>query len=223
MAKVGRLVKELMVQELMTELKNRPNFFVATPGRLSAVEADTLRKRLRTVQAKVLVIKRTLGLRGMSALDLTEMTALFAGSVALVLPGQEIIPAAKLLVDFAKADREKLNIRGGWIDGQLLDQQALEELASLPPKPQLAAQLIGAIELPLTELVMVLESTLGELAWILEEVSKKRPAPHEAAPAATAEKTTPSQEDAKTQAQSPEPNAPTEQPGAQTQQEGSHG
>lgn len=174
MAKVGRLVKELMVQELTNALQVRPNFFVASLGSLSAAETDTLRKRLRTSQANVLMVKRTLGLRGVLAMKLDDAKPLFEGSVALVLPGEDLIPAAKLLMDFAKEHQEKLTIRGGWVEGQCLDRTRVEELANLPPKPQLIAQLIGVLESPLADLIFTIEAALGELAWVLEEASKKR-------------------------------------------------
>ena len=173
MAKVGRLVKDLMVQEMTTALKARPNFFVTSVGPLRATEADTLRKQLQTAQGRLLMIKRTLGLRGLASLKLNGgLTELFTGSLLLVLPGEDAVHAAKVIVDFAKANEGKLLIRGGWVDGQLLDQQRVQELASLPPRPQLVAQLVGVIESPIAELIMVLESILGELAWVLEEASK---------------------------------------------------
>ena len=172
MAKVGRLVKDIMVQELTDALKERQSFFVASLGALSANEADALRKRLRTSKARMLRIKRTLGLQGLSVLRMEEAKPLFEGSIAFVFPGEDLIPAAKLLADFAKQNEEKLQIRGGLVEGQVLDRARFEELANLPPKLQLIAQVIGVLESPVANLVWTLESVLGEVAWVLEEASK---------------------------------------------------
>ncbi|MBI3324979.1 MAG: 50S ribosomal protein L10 [Candidatus Omnitrophica bacterium] len=184
MAKVGRLVKETMVQELTAQLRDRPGFFVASVGRLTAVDSDTLRKRLRSTRSTMLVVKRALGRQGIAALKLDGLDELLSGSVALILPGEELAPVAKLLVDFAKADQEKLSLKGGWVEGQLLDQKRLEELAGLPPKPQLAAQLIFAIEAPLADLVMTLEVSLSELVFVLEEAAKRKPSEGQSGPGA---------------------------------------
>ena len=181
MAKVGRLIKALMVQELTTELGRRPNFFVAGVGRLSAVEADTLRKRLHGVQARVLMVKRTLGRQGLLALKLGHLESLLQGSVALVIPGEDFIPAAKLLADFAKVDEDKLVVRGAFVDGQLLDKGRFTELANLPSRPQLLAELIGTLESPMTDVVLTIERLIGELAWIIEEVAKVKPEHQEGA------------------------------------------
>ena len=176
MAKVGRLVNELIVQELTAALKERPTFFVASVGRLTATDADTLRKRLRGSQSRLVMIKRRLGLQSLSALKLDGANDLFTGSIALVLPGEDMVPAAKLLWDTAKADEEKLLVRGGLVEGQVLDKKGVEHVANLPSKPQLIAQLIGVIESPIANVIMTMESVLSELAYIIDEASKSRPA-----------------------------------------------
>lgn len=176
MAKVGRLIKELAVKELTTMLKERSNFFVASLGPLTSVDTDAFRKRLHANRARLVTVKRTLGLKSLAELKLDDVKPLFDGSVAVVLPGEDLIPAAKLLVDLAKANDDKITIRGGWVEGQLLNTQRMEELASLPSRPQLLAQLIAVLESPMTGLVMTVESVLGELARVLEEAGKSREA-----------------------------------------------
>ena len=196
MAKVGRLANELIVQELTTALRERPSFFVASVGRLSATDADTLRKRLRGSQSRLVMIKRRLGLQSLSALKLDGATGFFAGSIVLVLPGENVVPAAKLLVDMAKADGEKLTVRGGLVEGQVLDKQGVEHVANLPSKPQLIAQLIGVIESPIAQVVMTVESVLSELAYILDEASKNTPAASAADTAPTQSSATGTESDA---------------------------
>jgi len=173
MAQVGRLANELMVQELSEVLQHHTNFFVTSIGRLQATEADTLRKHLRTNHARLFMIKRRLGLRGLKALALNgEINALLEGSVAMVISPDDVVQTAKCIMEFAKANEEKLVIRGGWIEGQLLDRKHVEELASLPSRPQLIARVVCAIESPLADLIVTLERLIGDVAWIVEEASK---------------------------------------------------
>ncbi len=192
MAKVGRLAKELMMQELTDALKERPNFFITNVGALQAEDTNRLRKRLRGLDARLLVMKRRLGARGLTGASLDgETTALLTGSIGLVLPREDVVEIAKLVVEFAKSSQEKFSVRGGWIDGQLLSQQRVEELAALPSKLVLIAQLIAAIEGPMSNVVFTLERVLGDVAWVLEEASKSakvtQPAAAQPAPAATSE------------------------------------
>lgn len=177
MAKVGRLVKESLLKELSDQLSEQPNFFLASVERLHAVEADTLRKQLRNAKSRLVMVKRRLGLRGVAGLSQGELAALLTGSVGFVLSGDEAIPVAKILVGFAKTNEGKFIIRGGWVDGQLLNETRVAELASLPPKPQLIAQLIGVLESPITDVIFTIEQLLSEPAWVLEEAGKKASAP----------------------------------------------
>ena len=195
MAKVGRLIKELAVKELTTSLKERPHFFVASWGTLTSVETDAFRKRLRASQARLVTVKRTLGLKSLAELKLDEAIPLFDGSVALVLPGKDLIQAAKLLVELAKGTDDNIAIRGGWVEGQLLNKQRLEELASLPSKPQLIAGLVAVLESPMTSLIMTVEGALRELVRVVEamgaQAAAAKPAA-ESAPAAAADTPAPS-------------------------------
>ncbi|MDP3703284.1 MAG: 50S ribosomal protein L10 [Candidatus Omnitrophota bacterium] len=176
MPNVGRLVKETAVKELSDRLSQRPDFLVASVNRLTAGEADSLRQKLFASQARLVMIKRTLGKRMLDQKNLAAVTELFEGSVGIVLPGEEILPAAKILVEFIKTREGKLSVRGGFIEGMLLDKTRVEQLASLPPKPVLLAQVVATIESPLADVIFTLERLLGDVMWVTEQAAAKKPA-----------------------------------------------
>jgi large subunit ribosomal protein L10 len=176
MPSVGRLVKESAVQQLSERLSQRPDFLVTTINRLPSVDADSLRQKLFASQAKLVLVKRTLGKRVMDQLNLSAVTELFEGSVGLILPGEELLPAAKVIVEFIKTHEEQIAVRGGFIDGMVFDAARVEQLASLPPKPVLLAQVVATIESPMADLVFTLERLIGDLIWAAEQAAEKRPA-----------------------------------------------
>ena len=212
MPNVGRLVKESVVKELSERLSQRPDVLVTTVNRLSSVEADSLRRKLFSSQARLVLVKRTLGKRMMDQLNLSSVTELFEGSVGLILPGEDVLPAAKIIVEFIKTHEEQLAVRGAFIEGVLLDKQRVEELASLPPKPVLLAQVVATIESPMADLIFTVERLIGDLIWATDQAAEKKllpaakeeeqagaPAP-ESAPApdtAPEQKPTPPQEETK--------------------------
>ena len=175
MAKVGRLVKESTVQEVGAQLSARPNFFVTTVNRLPASDADVFRQKLYASQAHLLIVKRRLGQRTLQQLNIAGLAELLEGSVGLVLAGGDTLQTAKLIVEFRKAHEDRLTVRGAVIDGQLLDQQRVEQLALLPPKPVLLALLIATIESPLADLIFTIERLIGDLAWAIEQTAAKKP------------------------------------------------
>ena len=173
MASVGRLVKESILNELSTELSRCSNFFVTALGRMPASEADALRHKLYMSKAKLVVIQRRLGQRALEPLKIAGLNQMLEGSVALVLPSDDALPTAKLIVEFIKAHEGQLAVRGAVIDGQWLDRPRVEQLASLPPKGVLLAQVAATIESPLVDVIFILERLIGDVAWLAEQAAAK--------------------------------------------------
>ena len=187
MAKVGRLVKESSAHEVGASLSERPNFFIANVGRLSAPETDSFRQKLHASQARLLMVKRRLGLRVVEPLKLTGLSELLEGSIGFILSGDDVLLTAKIVVEFRKGREEQLAVRGAVIDGQLWDPARVEQLAKLPPKPVLLAEVVGMLESPIAGVIFTIEQLIGEVAWLAEQAAEKKPAapaPAAAPPAA---------------------------------------
>ena len=191
MAKVGRMVKEGSIREIAAQLSEHPNFFITAINRLAAPDADTLRRRLFGSTARLLVVKRTLGRRSVSGLNVAGLSELLQGSVGIVLADADVPATAKLLIEFRKTHEEQLAVRGAVVDGQLLDASRVEQLAALPPKPILLAQVVATIESPIADVIFTLERLLGDIAWLAEQAASQKPQ----VPAVAAEPTAPQQEE----------------------------
>ena len=193
MAKVGRMVKEGSVQEITAQLSERPNFFIAGINRLTAPNADLLRRQLFGSKARLLVVKRKLGRRAVQGLTLTGLQELLEGSIGLVLAEADLLATAKLLVEFRKTHEEQLTVRGAVIDGQLLDAGRVEQLAQLPPKPVLLAQIVATIEAPIADVIFTLERLIGDIAWLAEQAAAMKPATEAGTPPAASQPETSTQ------------------------------
>lgn len=86
-------------------------------------------------------------------------------------PVDEIAPA-KLAVGRQK-EVEQLEVVGAIVDGRLLDFAEAKQLASLPGKDDLRAQLVGLIASPLTGLVRTLQAPLAGLMTVLHQYAVK--------------------------------------------------
>ena len=212
MAKVGQLVKESSASEISTRLGERPNFFIASVNRLSSPDTDLLRRRLFGLQARLLMIKRRVGRRTLDTLNVAGLPDLLEGTVGLVLADEDVAGTAKLLMEFRKGHEEQLLVRGALIDGQLLDKLRVEELANLPPKPVLLAQVLGMIEAPISDVIFTIERLIGDVAWLAEQAAAQKPA---LAPAAAASEpaATPAPEATQSQPPQSEPESPKPQEG----------
>jgi large subunit ribosomal protein L7/L12 len=78
------------------------------------------------------------------------------------------VAVAKTVQTFAKT-APLLTLKIGLIEGQMLGADGLKALADLPSREALRAQLVAAVEGPLTQLVGLLLAPQRELVYILEQ------------------------------------------------------
>lgn len=208
MSTVGRLVKESIVEDVSSHLSEESNVFVTAVNRLKASDADVFRQKLYATHAHLIVVKRRLGQRTVSQLKITGLPELLEGSVGLIFAKGDVLPTAKLIMEFRKTHEEQLIVRGALVDGQLLDTARVEALAKLPPKPVLLAEVLGMIEAPIAQLIMTIEQLIGDVAWIAEQAAAAKPQP---APQAEGQASAPS---APADAQAAQPQGGTTPPAA---------
>jgi large subunit ribosomal protein L10 len=81
--------------------------------------------------------------------------------------------AAKVVKAFRR-DHDKLKIKAGLIEGQLLDATAVEnQLATMPGKDELRAQLLATLQAPLQNFVALLQAPAQNLAYVLSAKERK--------------------------------------------------
>ena len=82
---------------------------------------------------------------------------------------------ARVMSDYAKKLNDKFEIKGGFMEGKVIDLDTIKSLASIPALPVLQAQVLGTMLAPITG-----------LAVVLKQIAEKQgaPAEEEAAPAA---------------------------------------
>ena len=175
MAKVGRMVKEVSVDEVAAALSDQPNFFITTINRLKSPDTDLLRQKLHASNARLVMIKRRLGQRATARFNMPGLAERLEGSVGFVITSDDVLQVAKVLTEFRKSREEQLSVRGALIEGQLLDEARVQELAQLPPKPVLLAQVLATIESPLADVIFTLERLVGDIAWTIEQLAEQKP------------------------------------------------
>lgn len=125
------------------------------------VDQDTeFRKALRKAGVDYHVYKNTMTSRACDVMGFEAMKAQLEGMTALAISGEEIA-AAKVVKEFADKI-EALNIKAGYIDGEVIDAKGVEELAAIPSKEGLIAKLLGSIQSPLYGLAYVLQAKIDK-------------------------------------------------------------
>lgn len=164
-----RVQKEEQIQQ-MAETVGRANTLLAIDYLgLSVQQANELREQFRKADSQIeyRVAKNTLLRRAVQGTPAEGLLEFLTGPTALAISFDEPSALAKALVDYAK-DHEVLEIKGGIVDGDVVDVRAIERLAALPSKHELRGMLAGTIQAPMRNLAGTLHALLGHLRNALE-------------------------------------------------------
>ncbi|MFO0552785.1 MAG: 50S ribosomal protein L10 [Polyangiaceae bacterium] len=139
------------------------------------VEAVTkLRNEFRKQGVEYRVVKNTLikqAVKGQPWADAFGKT--LVGMTGVAWSYEDPSAAAKVVKAFRK-DNEKLKIKGGLVDGQIVAADRVEtDLANMPGKDELRAQLLATFAAPLTQFVQLLNAPAQNLVYLLKAKEEK--------------------------------------------------
>ena len=140
---------------------------------LNVQEMSELRGLLRDSEVEFHVVKNTLARRAVEATHLKPLAEYVKGPIAVALTLDDAVGMAKVLTDYSKKE-PKLDIRVGIMEGRVLTAQQLAQVAALPSREVLLAQMLGAMQNPLSGLVGVLSGMLRQLLYALVAIKEAK-------------------------------------------------
>jgi large subunit ribosomal protein L10 len=172
--------KASIVSDLAEKLKQSPFVLVADYQRMKVGDFSELRNRLAPTGAEVHVVRNSFLKRAMTESGLTDVSDRLVGQTAVVTGGKDVAPVAKVLKTFATQFKVAA-LKIGLVDRAVLSVSELEQLAELPAREVLLAQLLGLLLAPATRLARVLNEPGSALARLLKAKAEKEGALAEAA------------------------------------------
>lgn len=126
------------------------------------VEQDTaMRAALRAAGIEYTVIKNTLIGKACDKAGFEALKPQLEGMNAIALSFDDPIAPAKILKEYAEKI-ETFEIRGGILDGAVIDAATVNELAAIPPREVLIGKLLGSIQGPLYGLACGLQAIIDK-------------------------------------------------------------
>jgi large subunit ribosomal protein L10 len=163
--------KEALVQEMSERLKGVKGMYLADFTGMTVAKVSALRAQCRAAGVEYKVIKNTLLKRAVNANGLKQLDEFLEGPTALAYSMDSEVEPARVLIEFAKVNEKPL-VKAGLIGDRLYDAAEVKQLALLPPRDVLLAQVLGTISAPLSGFlgaVNALLSSPAQLAGALEE------------------------------------------------------
>jgi len=164
--------KKQKVVELEALLKATKTGVLVDYRGLSVADDTELRNKLRAAGVTYSVIKNRLIKFALEGANLAELEPILKGPTALATSADDVVAPAKVLHDFAK-ENELLEIKGGFMEGKVVDIATIKQLATLPSKEVLLSKLLGSLQSPMYGLANVLQGNISGLARALGAAAAK--------------------------------------------------
>lgn len=140
---------------------------------LKVSEFEALRRKIRNLNANVRVIKNRLAIKYFEKQKMDVGRELFNGPVAIAYSNEKFVETAKVLIDFEK-EGKKIKVRSGFIERRLVNEKQIGEVARLPGKEQLMAQLLLSMAMPLRKFGSALSAPLTSMLVLLKNLKEKK-------------------------------------------------
>ncbi len=167
--------KKQIAEDLHDKLEKAVVVIVTDYKGLDVKATTDLRRKLRDAEVEYRVVKNSLLVRASKETDATLLEKHFIGPSAVAMSYDDPVAPAKVLTDFAKAN-EKLEIKGGVLNGKALTADDLKALADLPSREELLGMLVYTINAVPTKLVRTLNAIPGQFVNVLNALREQKEA-----------------------------------------------
>jgi large subunit ribosomal protein L10 len=149
--------KQDAVDVVTGKLQNSVSTVVADYRGLNVSQVTELRKQLREAGVEFQVLKNTLLRRATAAAELTDLDAVLTGPTAVAFSETDAVVAAKILNDFAKKN-DALKLKGGVVEGRVVDEEQIKALAELPSREGLLSMLLSVLQAPMRNFALAVKA-----------------------------------------------------------------
>jgi large subunit ribosomal protein L10 len=174
------LEKERIVKQASERLENVKGIYLADFTGMTVEAISELRKRCRQEQVEFRVIRNTLLKRALNARGITELDDFLVGPTGIAMSARDEVSPARIMAKFAKDtakdkdDVRRPRIKAALVEGRLLTDASIQQLAELPSREVLLQQVLGTIIAPMTLFLGAVEATLRLPATMADVLARER-------------------------------------------------
>jgi large subunit ribosomal protein L10 len=151
---LNRSEKEAVITDVTSLAAKAQTLVIAEYRGITVADMTKLRNTARSNGVSLTVLKNTLARRAVAGSTFEVVSDQMTGPLIYGF-SEDAVAAAKVVAEFAKTN-DKLVIRAGAYGGKVLDVNGVKQLASIPSKEVLLAQLLGLMQSPISRTARVL-------------------------------------------------------------------
>jgi large subunit ribosomal protein L10 len=173
---MAKLLKKYLRAEFQSALNEKDGGIIVHYQGLSSAEEYDFRTKLREADARMRVVKASIGRVYCKESGYTgKIDEVFVGPVALITSDEEAgtVKVARSVLNLVK-EQQKVKVQGAIYDGEVLSANGVEELSRMPSKEQLLSRLAGAFQAPTRTFASAIYQINARFASVLSALQKKR-------------------------------------------------
>jgi len=171
---LNRQEKAVVIEEVSAVVAKAQSIVIAEYRGLDVASVTVLRKTARESGVYLRVLKNTLARRAVAGTAFEPLSEQLTGPLIYSI-SEDPVSAAKVLASFAKSN-DKLVIKAGSLPNNLLNQEGVKALATMPSREELLSKLLGTMQAPIAQFVRTLNEVPTKFARGLAAVRDQKAA-----------------------------------------------
>ena len=164
--------KKKDIDSLRQDLAGSKNVFVTGYEKLRVDQDFELRKTVRAAGGRYRVVKNNLAEVASEGLAAEPVLKGLRGMTSLAFTTGDPVALAKALTTYARAN-PTFTFKAGLVEGRVINIQAINDLANMPPREEILAKLLYLINAPAQRLVTAMGAVGRNLAVVLDQGVKE--------------------------------------------------
>ena len=162
--------KKAYVAELTERLKGSIAGVLVNYSGISVTDDTKLRKELREAGVKYTVVKNRLLSRAAKDAGIEGLDPVLENTTAIATSDSDYVAAARILSKYAETSKT-FEVKSGYLDGEVISLEKINQLAKLPTREVLLANVLGAFNAPIASFARAVQAIVDKNGEAAPEVA----------------------------------------------------
>jgi large subunit ribosomal protein L10 len=165
--------KQQVVSDLAKKIEGNKSFFVVAPNGINPNESAKLKMKLSEVDGEYHLVKNSLFVLALEQLGFEVPASFKTSQNAVIFANDKAPEAAKILKEFIK-DTEKAEFKEGFLEGKVMSAAQVGQLAELPSREVMLAQVLATMNAPVSGFVNVLAGNVRSIVTVIDAIRQAK-------------------------------------------------
>ncbi len=174
---MSKYVKGMLIDAVADRIGDATDLLVVDVSTVDAITCNEWRLALAEKNIHALTVKNSLARRALERKGVSGLDPVLEGPSTLVFGGEDVVQLSKEITRWAK-EIGKLEIKGGSVEGQTLDEAGVVTLSKSPSREELLATIVAQILSPGANLSGALVGTGKLIASQVKQIADGEAGPN---------------------------------------------